>query len=151
MPTTKYKTPYVSEAKPIPRPDCYECGWRRNTPGDAHIRCAHPSISETSAQPIDKLMAIFASVGRVAPVVDDLGAAKLNVRGKQQGIRNGWFNWPHNFDPIWLETCDGWTHYSKVCTLCESSLLCISGALEIKPDDCSPKTWEWRWQRSKLD
>jgi hypothetical protein len=23
------------------------------------------------------------------------------------GICNGWFIWPINFDPVWLENCDG--------------------------------------------
>jgi hypothetical protein len=22
-------------------------------------------------------------------------------------MRNGWFCWPFNFDPVWLEACDG--------------------------------------------
>ena len=31
----------------------------------------------------------------------------LNVTGSPHGVRHGWFNWPWNFDPIWLEQCDG--------------------------------------------
>ena len=30
-----------------------------------------------------------------------------NVIGSSSGIRNGWFNWPYNFDPLWLRECDG--------------------------------------------
>ena len=29
------------------------------------------------------------------------------VRGNAHGVRNGWFTWPFDFDPIWLEACDG--------------------------------------------
>ncbi len=29
------------------------------------------------------------------------------VIGNLHGVRNGWFYWPHNFDPIWLQVCDG--------------------------------------------
>jgi hypothetical protein len=32
---------------------------------------------------------------------------KLNIKGNPHGIRNGWFNWPMNFDPTWLEQCEG--------------------------------------------
>jgi hypothetical protein len=32
---------------------------------------------------------------------------KVNVTGDQWGIDHGWFNWPFNFDPIWLVSCDG--------------------------------------------
>ena len=29
------------------------------------------------------------------------------VKGDEHGIRSGWFNHPFNFDPVWLEKCDG--------------------------------------------
>jgi hypothetical protein len=29
------------------------------------------------------------------------------VSGNKNGIRNGWFCHPYNFDPVWLEKCDG--------------------------------------------
>lgn len=32
----------------------------------------------------------------------------INVTGNEYGISKGWFNWPFNFDPTWLDTCDGW-------------------------------------------
>jgi len=35
------------------------------------------------------------------------GGAELNIRGNPHGIKRGWFSWPYNFDPVWLENCDG--------------------------------------------
>jgi hypothetical protein len=35
------------------------------------------------------------------------------VDGHPQGIRNGWFMWPINFDPIWLISCDGFSNDPK--------------------------------------
>jgi hypothetical protein len=32
---------------------------------------------------------------------------KANVTGNDYGKRSGWFFWPFNFDPTWLEECDG--------------------------------------------
>ena len=32
---------------------------------------------------------------------------KAKVTGDKYGIRSGWFFWPYNFDPIWLESCTG--------------------------------------------
>lgn len=32
---------------------------------------------------------------------------KLRITGNPYGIRNGWFTWPVNFDPVWLENCNG--------------------------------------------
>lgn len=34
---------------------------------------------------------------------------KANVKGSLLGIRNGWFMWPLNFDPTWLEACNGFS------------------------------------------
>ena len=31
-----------------------------------------------------------------------------NVKGAEHGIKKGWFNFPFNFDPVWLESCDGY-------------------------------------------
>lgn len=31
------------------------------------------------------------------------------VTGDRYGIRMGWFLWPLNFDPTWLESCDGFS------------------------------------------
>jgi len=30
------------------------------------------------------------------------------VQGNPIGIRQGYFFWPINFDPVWLESCDGY-------------------------------------------
>jgi len=32
-----------------------------------------------------------------------------NVTGNKCGIEKGWFMWPLNFDPVWLEECDGFS------------------------------------------
>lgn len=84
------------------RPNCYKCKHIGTIPGSAHNRCTHPKAE--SGNPLLEMMAIFASVGRVPPVQ---GSGGLNVVGNKHGIRNGWFNHPWNFDPAWLESCDG--------------------------------------------
>lgn len=30
-----------------------------------------------------------------------------HVKGHPHGIGSGWFEWPLNFDPVWLLSCDG--------------------------------------------
>ena len=86
------------------KPNCYKCKYRSKMPGDAHICCKHPKNGKVMDDPYAGMMAMLASVGRVAPTKVDTG---LNVKGNPHGIKNGWFNWPFNFDPIWLEACDG--------------------------------------------
>lgn len=35
--------------------------------------------------------------------------AELGIKGNDYGIRRGWFFWPSNFDPVWLENRDGFS------------------------------------------
>jgi len=85
------------------KPDCYKCQHRGTLSGSAHSRCQHPSIGKID--PLFEVAAILASVGRVPPI--QVSAKQLNIKGNPHGIRNGWFNWPYNFDPVWLDSCDG--------------------------------------------
>jgi len=83
---------------------CYECQWRGNIPGDAHSCCTHPKNKAALDDPYKQMMAIFASVRRVEPVLALTGIA---IELDAHGVRNGWCNWPYNFDPIWVKSCDG--------------------------------------------
>jgi hypothetical protein len=89
------------------KPDCYRCKYRGSLPGSAHSCCKHPSLKEAMENPMLQLMGIFASVGRVAPMMAN--SKELNIKANPTGIKNGWFNFPFNFDPIWLERCDGFS------------------------------------------
>ena len=86
---------------------CYSCKHRGDLSGSAHSCCKHPEVAEESS-PLDNIMAIFASVGRVAPSMNPSLMSKLNIQVNEHGVRNGWCIWPLNFDPIWLENCDGY-------------------------------------------
>ena len=86
--------------------DCSTCKWKRNNPGTRHIRCNHPSLNEISTDPALSLMGILASVGRVAPFM--FNSKELNIKANPVGVKRGWFNFPFNFDPTWLENCDGY-------------------------------------------
>lgn len=38
---------------------------------------------------------------------------KANAKGSEHGIKKGWFLWPFNFDPVWLESCEGFSSDPK--------------------------------------
>ncbi len=87
------------------KPNCYKCTYRGEVPGSAHICCKHPGFQQAHDDPTLNLMSLFSSVGRAPPM-----RAKgdgITVKGKEHGIKSGWFNHPWNFDPVWLEECDG--------------------------------------------
>ena len=79
--------------------NCYDCIFRGEIPGDAHSRCCHPLIKQDS-NPFGALVDMLAGKNLEA-------GRQLNIRGSEHGIRSGWFMWPANFDPCWLENCDG--------------------------------------------
>ena len=33
--------------------------------------------------------------------------AEAKVSAVEHGVKNGWFYWPMNFDPVWLVSCTG--------------------------------------------
>lgn len=86
------------------KPNCYNCIYRRNIPGDAHSICRHPE-AHTGVNAIDALFDFFMqSKGDKSK-----SREKLNIKGNPHGIKSGWFVWPVNFDPVWLESCNGFT------------------------------------------
>lgn len=93
------------------KPNCYECVHRGTNAGTHHSRCLHPNNKQVLDNPIFSVVTTFASVGRTAPISFDTG---LNIKAKKHGIEKGWFNWPHNFDPVWLISCDGFEQKQEV-------------------------------------
>ena len=91
----------TSEAKP----DCYQCKYRHSILGDAHSCCQHPLLGNMNDNPLAQILGIFASIGRVPPM--QAGIDKLGIKANYHGIKSGWFNFPFNFDPVWLEECNG--------------------------------------------
>ena len=82
--------------------NCYKCEYRGNVPGDAHSCCNHPKVSNDN--PLSQLMAMLR---RPINSSVDPAAEELNIQANAHGVRSGWFCWPMNFDPVWLENCDG--------------------------------------------
>ena len=80
-------------------PNCYECLYRGTIPGDAHSRCDHPSVNQSGN--------MFEALADLISGKNDHCATDLNIHANQHGVQNGWFFWPVNFDPVWLENCDG--------------------------------------------
>jgi len=88
------------------KPNCYNCKWRGECPGSAHSSCNHPKAKQSGSELIG-LMSVL-SGGKMPPI-----KTGLKVKGNEHGIRNGWFNHPYNFDPVWLEECDGFEPKDK--------------------------------------
>lgn len=73
--------------------NCYECKHRRNLIGDCHSSC--------SAVPDSVKFQAFS----IVQLMGQLKTECTDVQFKAHGVKNGWYNWPLNFDPIWVESC----------------------------------------------
>lgn len=62
--------------------ECYKCKFRTDLPGSAHSQCQAGLLT--------------------------LGTNKVQVVANQHGINKGWFMWPFDYDPVWLERCNVW-------------------------------------------
>ncbi len=84
------------------KPNCYNCKYRREVPGSAHSQCHHPKVVKVTEGDTAPMAGLMALLGEAPIQLDSLG-----VTGDDHGRAHGWFNWPWNFDPRWLNTCDG--------------------------------------------
>ena len=87
------------------KPNCYKCKHRGTVCGSVHSSCNHPSLKREEETSHEKLMNLLAKSGRVPAC--NKNTKELNIKGSEYGISKGWFNFPSNFDPVWLENCDG--------------------------------------------
>ena len=101
----------------LPPQKCYACRYRGEVPGSAHSCCEHPLVADAKQSPFMRLAGMVGKRGgpELVALANERGegpqraADALNIHAHYHGIRNGWFVWPVNFDPTWLETCDGFT------------------------------------------
>jgi len=80
--------------------NCYKCIHRGTVPGDTHSCCNHPDLKGLDL--VTAIMDMIDNKGTVQSVAD-----KFQIKANPHGIKMGWFLWPINFDPIWLENCNG--------------------------------------------
>jgi hypothetical protein len=82
--------------------NCYTCTYRGNVPGDAHSCCKHPCLEGLTNDPIKAMFTFLDSKSIIISAIH-----KLKIQAIPHGIIRGWFNWPINFDPVWLTNCNG--------------------------------------------
>jgi hypothetical protein len=83
---------------------CSECIHEATIPGNCHSKCVHPELKDIWDHPLSELISISGKNFGI-PFMLDITAG-FNIRYNSYGFNNGWFQWPFNFDPVWLENCD---------------------------------------------
>ena len=77
------------------KPDCYSCKYSEKLSYSCHLQCNHPFVKNENM-----IYALLNTMGK-------LTYNPLNIKLNSHGVKNGWATFPIDFDPIWLENCDG--------------------------------------------
>ena len=83
--------------------DCYKCLMRGSVPGSAHSCCK--ALRHKAPHPNDPdviKLETHLSIGLVElKGSEDEPLILINPHGR----KNGWANWPLDFDPVWVSEC----------------------------------------------
>lgn len=71
--------------------ECHSCKYSGPIPYDVHISCCHPELDDLLNGHLADLLLLW---------------QKFEIKANLHGINKGWFDWPWNFDPVWLENCN---------------------------------------------
>lgn len=93
------------------KPNCFQCIHRSKVISfeqdkSSHSCCNHPVTKSDLEDPYKNVLATLAYVGRVEPIVSE-SAKGLNIQINEQGFGKGHANWPWDYEPIYIENCDG--------------------------------------------
>lgn len=83
--------------------DCHKCIYRGNVPNSVHCSCKHPAALEliSFSDELFDFLKTLTNEHKLKKIY------RLNLQAAEQGIEGGYFIWPFNFDPTWLQNCDG--------------------------------------------
>ena len=89
--------------------NCYECIYREDLHHSHHSRCnllktAATAVHQESAGSILEL-----GIASGAMSLTDSNTGEPVIKISEHGKRNGWADWPVNFDPIWIDECPAFT------------------------------------------
>lgn len=77
--------------------NCNKCKFHENIPGDAHVSCTILPVQVRGYALI---------VSTMTAKLDTSTGIKLKLEFEPHGISAGWCNWPLNYDPIWVKSCN---------------------------------------------
>lgn len=81
---------------------CYTCEYRGTVLGSAHSSCNHPIFAKDETL---RVVIPIAVMMHGSQVLRRMPHFELDV--EEHGIVNGYFSFPVDFDPVWLNNCKG--------------------------------------------
>lgn len=84
--------------------NCHACIYRGSVPGDSHSCCNHPIVKDGYTSVMALMCGMMNMQSKSKYFFDP-----LKIEADTHGYAMGWFEWPLNFDPVWLKNCEGFT------------------------------------------
>lgn len=92
------------------KPNCRVCIHARKKDYTHHLYCAHPEGKMDGDGSIVKVMTLLKY--KKTEIIEGPMTELMIIQSKH-GQEKGWCTWPLDFDPIWLENCDGFEEAPK--------------------------------------
>ena len=90
---------------------CYGCKYRGKVEGSAHSNCNNPQVKKLIARSSELKQFLVDLLARNQIDNQYLYPMEITVTKETMDtytpIANGWFNFPFNFDPGWIDHCNG--------------------------------------------
>ena len=77
--------------------NCYNCKFKQNIAGDAHVSCEFPNLTANDKFSISGLLIANFKQG------NQVLKSNFGFSVDSHPVQNGWFNFPINFDPNWIQ------------------------------------------------
>lgn len=88
--------------------DCYKCKFRSNLVGSAHSSC---NVIKSTNNENSGLVEMLLSMGQISLTNENTKEPIIILN--PHGVKNGWVNWPLDYDPIWVEKCEFFTNKNE--------------------------------------
>jgi hypothetical protein len=86
---------------------CYQCKFRGTVPGSAHSSCTViRKLGEGMEEGKIAALELAFMTGNAKLTTQTENGEADAIKLDPQGVKNGWANWPFDFDPVWVEKCD---------------------------------------------
>lgn len=92
--------------------NCWNCKYKGEVPGSAHICCNHPVVEIDQLKMIMLLQLAkgiyYENPTHIKLTNKDTEKEHNFIEISEQGFKGGWASYPINFDPTWIEKCMGY-------------------------------------------
>ena len=96
------------------KPDCYQCEYHKPLGHKGRIGCFQPKVRGLRRMSSEDTMWGILGTLEGLPIAASNLSFLFGITINLEGMLKGEFRWPFNYDPTWLEACDGFKQKKPV-------------------------------------